>query len=210
MALVELRDVYKRYKMGEVVINAVDGISFTVEEGEFAVVVGTSGAGKTTVLNIIGGMDSATEGEVLVRGRDISRYSDRQLIEYRRHEIGFRAGEAAGAAALRRADGRAGLQHGQADSGLAAGDLHPRENDSGAHHPQHRHHADGEPCDRNEKRQNRPRRIQPNPQIHLPDFMVIMQQSGYSCACGTIHGAANSCTEGAIHSRTNGFRYRKR
>ena len=89
MALVELRDVYKRYKMGEVVINAVDGISFTVEEGEFAVVVGTSGAGKTTVLNIIGGMDSATEGEVLVRGRDISRYSDRQLIEYRRHEIGF-------------------------------------------------------------------------------------------------------------------------
>ena len=85
----ELRDVYKRYKMGEVVINAVDGISFTVEEGEFAVVVGTSGAGKTTVLNIIGGMDSATEGEVLVRGRDISRYSDRQLIEYRRHEIGF-------------------------------------------------------------------------------------------------------------------------
>ena len=89
MALVELRDVYKRYKMGEVVINAVDGISFTVEEGEFAVVVGTSGAGKTTVLNIIGGMDSATEGEVLVRGRDISRYSVRQLIEYRRHEIGF-------------------------------------------------------------------------------------------------------------------------
>ena len=89
MALVELRDVYKRYKMGEVVINAVDGISFTVEEGEFAVVVGTSGAGKTTVLNIIGGMDSATEGEVLVRGRDISRYSDRQLIEHRRHEIVF-------------------------------------------------------------------------------------------------------------------------
>ena len=89
MALVELRDVYKRYKMGEVVINAVDGISFTVEEGEFAVVVGTSGAGKTTVLNIIGGMDSATGGEVLVRGRDISRYSVRQLIEYRRHEIGF-------------------------------------------------------------------------------------------------------------------------
>ena len=89
MALVELRDVYKRYKMGEVVINAVDGISFTVEEGEFAVVVGTSGAGKTTVLNIIGGMDSGTEGEVLVRGRDISRYSVRQLIEYRRHEIGF-------------------------------------------------------------------------------------------------------------------------
>lgn len=75
--------------MGEVTINAVDGISFRVEEGEFAVVVGASGAGKTTVLNILGGMDSATEGEIIVRGNDISRYSDRSLIEYRRHEIGF-------------------------------------------------------------------------------------------------------------------------
>ena len=89
MPLVEFKNVYKRYKMGEVVINAVDGISFSVEEGEFAVVVGTSGAGKTTVLNMLGGMDSAGEGEILVRGSDISRYSDRQLIEYRRHEIGF-------------------------------------------------------------------------------------------------------------------------
>ena len=75
--------------MGEVTINAVDGISFRVEEGEFAVVVGASGAGKTTVLNILGGMDSATEGEIIVRGNDISKYSDRSLIEYRRHEIGF-------------------------------------------------------------------------------------------------------------------------
>ncbi len=75
--------------MGEVTIVAVDGISFRVEEGEFAVVVGASGAGKTTVLNILGGMDSATEGEILVRGNDISQYNDRCLIEYRRHDIGF-------------------------------------------------------------------------------------------------------------------------
>ena len=73
MSLVEFKNVYKRYKMGEVTINAVDGISFCVEEGEFAVVVGASGAGKTTVLNLLGGMDSATEGEILVGGRDISR-----------------------------------------------------------------------------------------------------------------------------------------
>ena len=89
MALVEFNNVYKRYKMGEVTIHAVDGISFSVEEGEFAVVVGASGAGKTTVLNILGGMDSATDGAVLVRGNDISRYTDRQLIAYRRHDIGF-------------------------------------------------------------------------------------------------------------------------
>ena len=88
-SFVSVRDVYKRYKMGEVTINAVDGISFSVEEGEFAVVVGASGAGKTTVLNLLGGMDSATEGEIEVRGKDISRYSDRQLIEYRRFDIGF-------------------------------------------------------------------------------------------------------------------------
>ena len=89
MPLVEFKNVYKQYRMGEVTINAVDGISFSVEEGEFAVVVGASGAGKTTVLNILGGMDSATKGEILVRGNDISRYTDRRLIEYRRYEIGF-------------------------------------------------------------------------------------------------------------------------
>ncbi len=89
MSLVEFKNVYKRYEMGEVTINAVDGISFRVDEGEFAVVVGASGAGKTTVLNILGGMDSATDGEIIVRGNDISKYSDRSLIEYRRHDIGF-------------------------------------------------------------------------------------------------------------------------
>lgn len=89
MSFVEFKNVYKRYKMGEVTITAVDGISFSIEEGEFAVVVGASGAGKTTVLNILGGMDSASEGEITVRGNDISRYSDKQLIEYRRFDIGF-------------------------------------------------------------------------------------------------------------------------
>lgn len=89
MSLVEFRDVYKRYQMGEITINAVDGISFSVEEGEFAVVVGASGAGKPTVLNILGGMDSCTEGEIIVGGRNVSRLSDRQLIEYRRYDIGF-------------------------------------------------------------------------------------------------------------------------
>lgn len=89
MSLVEFKNVYKRYKMGEVVINAVDGISFNIEQGEFAIVVGASGAGKTTVLNILGGMDNCTEGEIIVRGRDISKFSDKQLIEYRRFDIGF-------------------------------------------------------------------------------------------------------------------------
>ena len=89
MSLVEFKNVYKRYKMGEVVINAVDGISFKIEQGEFAIVVGASGAGKTTVLNILGGMDNCTEGEIIVRSKDISKFSDKQLIEYRRFDIGF-------------------------------------------------------------------------------------------------------------------------
>lgn len=89
MSLVEFKNVYKQYKMGEVTINAVDGISFNIEEGEFAVVVGSSGAGKTTVLNILGGMDSATKGEVLVADRDVSKLSDKELIDYRRFDIGF-------------------------------------------------------------------------------------------------------------------------
>ena len=89
MSLVEFKDVYKQYIMGEVTINAVDGISFNIEEGEFAVVVGSSGAGKTTVLNILGGMDSATKGEVIVSGKDVSKLSDKELIDYRRFDIGF-------------------------------------------------------------------------------------------------------------------------
>lgn len=89
MSLVEFKNVYKRYKMGEVTINAVDGISFKINEGEFAIVVGASGAGKTTVLNILGGMDNCSEGEICVRDKDISKFDDKQLIEYRRFDIGF-------------------------------------------------------------------------------------------------------------------------
>lgn len=86
---VQLKDVYKIYKMGEVEIHAVDGIEFSVDKGEFVVVVGPSGAGKTTVLNILGGMDTVTKGQVLVDGKDIARYSQRQLTAYRRDDIGF-------------------------------------------------------------------------------------------------------------------------
>ena len=88
MAFVELKDVYKRYKMGEVTITASDGVSFEIEKGEFAVIVGASGAGKTTVLNILGGMDTCDEGQVIVDGTDIARFSEKQLIDYRRYDIG--------------------------------------------------------------------------------------------------------------------------
>ncbi len=89
MAFVELKDVYKRYKMGEVTITASDGVSFEIEKGEFAVIVGASGAGKTTVLNILGGMDTCDGGQVIVDGTDIARFSEKQLIDYRRYDIGF-------------------------------------------------------------------------------------------------------------------------
>lgn len=86
---VRLKDVRKIYKMGEVEIAAADGIDFSVKKGEFAVVVGASGAGKTTVLNILGGMDTATSGEVIVDGNDITTYNTKKLAAYRRDDIGF-------------------------------------------------------------------------------------------------------------------------
>ncbi len=86
---VELRDVRKIYRMGEIEIAAADGIDFTIKEGEFAVVVGPSGAGKTTVLNILGGMDTATSGQVWIDGEDVAKYSARRLTSYRRDDIGF-------------------------------------------------------------------------------------------------------------------------
>lgn len=89
MSYVELRNVTKEYKTGEVVIKAADGINLSFEKGEFVVIVGPSGAGKTTVLNILGGMDTLTDGQVIVDGKDISKYTSKQLTTYRRHDIGF-------------------------------------------------------------------------------------------------------------------------
>lgn len=89
MSFVKFENVYKRYHMGEVVINASDGVSFEVEKGEFVVIVGASGAGKTTVLNMLGGMDTCDEGKIIVDGEDIAKYNKKQLITYRRYDIGF-------------------------------------------------------------------------------------------------------------------------
>lgn len=89
MAFIELSNVQKRYQMGEVIITAVDGVDFKIEKGDFAVVVGASGAGKTTVLNLLGGMDSSDGGSITVDGRNISAYTEKMLTEYRRFDIGF-------------------------------------------------------------------------------------------------------------------------
>ena len=89
MGEIILQDVCKHYQIGEMAIQAVNHVSFTVQMGEFAVVVGPSGAGKTTVLNLLGGMDRATRGRILVDGRDIVPMSDKQLTQYRRHDVGF-------------------------------------------------------------------------------------------------------------------------
>lgn len=88
-SFIELKDVKKTYKMGEVEINALSGIDFKIEEGEFVVIVGPSGAGKTTVLNILGGMDTATSGEVIVDGVNITGFNSTKLTKYRRNDIGF-------------------------------------------------------------------------------------------------------------------------
>lgn len=89
MSFIEFDSVYKRYKMGEVVINAADGVTFNIEQGEFCVIVGASGAGKTTVLNILGGMDDCDDGKVRVAGDLVNEYDNKRLIEYRRFDVGF-------------------------------------------------------------------------------------------------------------------------
>lgn len=89
MSFVEMIDSYKTYKMGDTTIYANKGINFTIEKGELAIIVGPSGAGKSTVLNILGGMDKNDKGQVIVDGKDISDYNDKQLTKYRRYEIGF-------------------------------------------------------------------------------------------------------------------------
>ena len=88
-SFVEFKNVSKTYHMGEVDIEALKDVNFTIEKGEFCVIVGASGAGKTTILNILGGMDGLSGGQVLLDGEEISAYSRKKLTTYRRHDIGF-------------------------------------------------------------------------------------------------------------------------
>ena len=89
MSFVKLENVVKSYQMGDVTIKASDGIDFEIRKGELAVIVGPSGSGKTTILNMLGGMDTCDSGKIIVDGCDIAGYNDKQLIEYRRFDIGF-------------------------------------------------------------------------------------------------------------------------
>jgi putative ABC transport system ATP-binding protein len=88
-SFVELKNVRKSYDMGEVVIKAVDDVSFSIDKGEFVIVLGASGAGKSTILNLLGGMDHVTEGCIFVDGNEISKYDNKLLTKYRRDDIGF-------------------------------------------------------------------------------------------------------------------------
>ena len=86
---IEFTDVSKKYHIGEVVIRAVDGVTFQIEKGEFCTITGPSGAGKTTILNMLGGMDVVSGGHILMDGNEISLYNNRQLTTYRRYDVGF-------------------------------------------------------------------------------------------------------------------------
>ena len=89
MSFIELNSVYKKYNMGEVTINALDGVSFAVEQGELCMVVGPSGAGKTTVLNILGGIDDCDDGKIRVGGELINQFDKKRMALYRRYDVGF-------------------------------------------------------------------------------------------------------------------------
>ncbi len=86
---IQFEDVKKIYTMGEVQIHALDGVSFSIEQGEFVIIAGASGAGKSTILNLLGGMDSVTEGKIIVDGNEISRYNEKEMTYYRRYDVGF-------------------------------------------------------------------------------------------------------------------------
>ncbi|HHD2753209.1 TPA: ABC transporter ATP-binding protein [Clostridium perfringens] len=89
MAYIDVIDVYKRYKIGENTVVANNGINFSIEKGEFVVILGPSGAGKSTTLNILGGMDSCDEGKIVIDETDISKFSNKELTKYRRYDVGF-------------------------------------------------------------------------------------------------------------------------
>ena len=89
MAFIEVKNLSKIYQMGEVKIKAIENVSFSIDEGELVVILGPSGAGKTTILNILGGMDSPTSGKIIVDETDISKYNRKELTKYRRYDIGF-------------------------------------------------------------------------------------------------------------------------
>jgi putative ABC transport system ATP-binding protein len=88
-SFIELKNVKKSYDMGEVVIKAVDDVSFSIDKGELVIILGASGAGKSTILNLLGGMDHVTEGSIFVDGNEISKYDKKRLTQYRREDIGF-------------------------------------------------------------------------------------------------------------------------
>ncbi|ANZ60066.1 macrolide ABC transporter ATP-binding protein [Secundilactobacillus paracollinoides] len=89
MAYIEVKHEFKRYQMGETQIIANNDVSFEAEQGQLTVILGPSGAGKSTVLNILGGMDNPSDGQVIIDGTDIAKFNDKQLTEYRRHNVGF-------------------------------------------------------------------------------------------------------------------------
>lgn len=89
MSFIEFDSVYKRYKTGEVTVNASDGVTFHVEKGEICIILGQSGAGKTTVLNMLGGLDSCDDGKIRVAGELINEYDSKKLVNYRRYDVGF-------------------------------------------------------------------------------------------------------------------------
>ena len=89
MAYIDVIDVHKRYKVGENIVVANNGINFSIDKGEFVVILGPSGAGKSTTLNILGGMDSCDKGKIIIDETDISKFSNRELTKYRRYDVGF-------------------------------------------------------------------------------------------------------------------------